>query len=504
MFRLSVNIGGAFDLYVSKVASDDLRTFAPPTVLTEGYSDNAFIDLLRFDARADYGRARHVILLTEAGMDSDSRSRIRTYLERRLRKELDNLIEARNRENVADDRRRIYNVCEQLDNSLELHLSHDDAVTADESDSDAYVWLDDESEDVDDKQQQRNGDEILEVDRTDTIEWIGDSSPMDEAEAKSYSSEYRPSDDWNKSLKEEQVSHRENGAYPYPFWPIMAVVTFLVVWSVGASVGMYVVYSDIKGLRTEVTMIRSRVDSLMLSSESGSSTASHIQELAGNIRYIRSSLSESGSTEETSPLMEAVRSLNSDIKTLKKEFVYEKGEPKSGSLMETVHLLDKKSLQVLNERILSDMSNVIKELTGRLESLQREVGKLTDTEDRKSPTMAMKTLVKEIGDLRTRIRELTDGTRKDSLAYAIERLDSEMRNFRTARLYSINNKECEGIQRALKALKFYDDDVDGKCGSGTERAIANFQRVNKLQQTGGLTASDVRILRDATRAKALD
>ena len=117
MFRLTTNIGGAFDLYVSPTASDRLRTATPtqdpPESLSGGQDVN--LDLLRYDPTADYGRSRRLILLTDRSVDVERREELKAALESRVASELDSVMRAQNREEVRRQTRAIYYACKNLD-----------------------------------------------------------------------------------------------------------------------------------------------------------------------------------------------------------------------------------------------------------------------------------------------------------------------------------------------------------------------------------------------------
>jgi len=50
------------------------------------------------------------------------------------------------------------------------------------------------------------------------------------------------------------------------------------------------------------------------------------------------------------------------------------------------------------------------------------------------------------------------------------------------------------VQRKLKALGYYDGEIDGRFGYGTERSLKNFQKANKLEVTGQVSDDDYRAL----------
>ncbi len=115
MFRLLVNIGGVFDVYVSKKAPGSLRTAVLPTLTTTGPVGSIFVERLRFGERIDYGRNRYLLLLTTAAMTELERRHLVGSLEEAVGAEFDRLIEAVNRDEIAEDLRRIYAACAGLD-----------------------------------------------------------------------------------------------------------------------------------------------------------------------------------------------------------------------------------------------------------------------------------------------------------------------------------------------------------------------------------------------------
>ncbi len=117
MFRLTVNIGGAFDLYVSPAASDELRNAAPEPHFSNLVSDkdSVNVDLLRYEESADYGRSRRLLLLTEPQVDAEWLEGLRAKLELEVGMDFDNVMRARNKDEVNDETGRIYRACKSLD-----------------------------------------------------------------------------------------------------------------------------------------------------------------------------------------------------------------------------------------------------------------------------------------------------------------------------------------------------------------------------------------------------
>ena len=429
-------------------------------------------------------------------MDGESRMRVRTYLERRLTREFDRLMEARNRENIADDRRQIYLRCEYLDDNLESYLSRDRAFSANALDDAEDAWPDGEKGDVVGVQGSNDVDGIeKEMGEYTTHGWDG-TSRVDKENAVSDESKQRENSE--NGTPSEAIPRRYPGdtRFGYPVWPIATLVVLVVVWLVGGTYGMYVVYSEVNDLHNQVTSLHGKVDGMMFPSEPGSTTSSEVQELVGNIEYIRGSLSDAqDGAVVPSPLVKVVRSLNADIEVLKDELVHENGDAKAGSLMERVHMFEQGTLRVLKEEIISDLSTKLLNLNGRVSRLKIEVEKLTESEDRDSPMKSISALTREVGGLERRIRELTDETNKNSLAYAIKRLDAEMLILRTARLYRGDPRECRRVQRELAGLDYYKHTVDGLCGANTEAAIMAFQDEHGLDESGVLETDHVRLLR---------
>ena len=117
MFRLIVNVGGVFELYCSPSASDVLRNFVPRANHQNDASAILNVDTIRSDETADYGRARYILLLTERALSKSQRSLIRRNMENALDAEFDRIMVAKNRDEIAIDRRRIRRVCDQFDSS---------------------------------------------------------------------------------------------------------------------------------------------------------------------------------------------------------------------------------------------------------------------------------------------------------------------------------------------------------------------------------------------------
>ena len=122
MFRLTVNIGGAFDLYVSPAASDELRNAAPDPYNSEPRSsrERVNVDLLRYEETADYGRSRCLLLLTERKVDTERREGLKAKLELELSVAFDRVMRARNKDEVDDETARIYRACKSLDSWISM------------------------------------------------------------------------------------------------------------------------------------------------------------------------------------------------------------------------------------------------------------------------------------------------------------------------------------------------------------------------------------------------
>ena len=496
MFRLTVNIGGIFDLYVSKTASRDLRAFSPPTDLTEGPSENVFVDILRFHESADYGRVRHLILLTHGDLDGKERMCIRTYLEHRLTREFDKLMEARNRQNVADDRRQIYVTCEHLDNNFELYSSGEWTYSADSVDSAVAECAHDDKADIGRVQGTNDFDGV----ESEIGEYTGrgrdGTSRVDEMEDESDVSAQGVSCEDGRSSGEKATSGSKDTVSAYPSWPIFILTAVLFMWLAGGTYGMYIFYSDVSDLHDEVISLHEKVADMMWRLEPGSPGSEEVNQLVENIGFISRSLGSAADDGVVrNPLVEAVRSLNTDMDLLKGELVHGNGSAKAGSLMERIHLFEKGTLRVLDEKILSEFSAKVGNLNQEVSKVRTEMEILTGSEDPDSPLKLISGLMVEIGDLRRRIRELTDGTREDSLVYAIGRLNAEMIILRTATLYQTDSRVCETVQMALAALDHYKDEIDGQCASMTVEAIREFQRKHGLVESGVLEADHVRLLR---------
>ena len=115
MFRLTVNLGGILDLFVSEGAPPGLRNFDPPTCETETCVDDIVLIPIRYVQGADYGRPRNLLLMTSSSMSKGERNRLRDSLIELLGGDFDRVMAARNREQVADARTRIIEVCERLE-----------------------------------------------------------------------------------------------------------------------------------------------------------------------------------------------------------------------------------------------------------------------------------------------------------------------------------------------------------------------------------------------------
>lgn len=115
MFRLLVNIGGVFDVYVSKKAPTSLRTAILPSLTTTGRVDGFFVERLRLGKKTDFGRNRYLLLLTEGAMQEVERRYLIDSLEQEVGTQFDRLIEAVNRDKVSEDLKRIYTACANLD-----------------------------------------------------------------------------------------------------------------------------------------------------------------------------------------------------------------------------------------------------------------------------------------------------------------------------------------------------------------------------------------------------
>ena len=120
MFRLLVNIGGVFDVYVSRRASEPLRTAILPSLSTIGRVDSFFVERLRFGERTDFGRNRYLLLLTADTMTRAERGQLIGLLERMVGPDLDRLMNAINRDEVSEETQRIYSACAVLDGQEEF------------------------------------------------------------------------------------------------------------------------------------------------------------------------------------------------------------------------------------------------------------------------------------------------------------------------------------------------------------------------------------------------
>ena len=121
MFRMLVNIGGIFDLYVSSTASRELRECALPSVAVVGDWGPAFVERLRMDTLADHGRPRYLLLLTESFVPDYLRRHIVAELEDAVGEELDRLIIAQGQSEVRDIERRVFDACEKIDASVDRY-----------------------------------------------------------------------------------------------------------------------------------------------------------------------------------------------------------------------------------------------------------------------------------------------------------------------------------------------------------------------------------------------
>ncbi|MCY4485988.1 MAG: peptidoglycan-binding domain-containing protein [Deltaproteobacteria bacterium] len=115
MFRLLVNIGGIFDVFVSKKAPESLRTAMLPTLTVTGRVGSIFVERLRFGEGIDYGRNRYLLLLTSAAMTEVERRHLVGSLEEAVGARFDRLIEAVNRDEVSEDLRGIFAACARAD-----------------------------------------------------------------------------------------------------------------------------------------------------------------------------------------------------------------------------------------------------------------------------------------------------------------------------------------------------------------------------------------------------
>ncbi len=114
-----MNIGGLFDVYVSKFASSALRRAVLPSLAVTGQTGGAFVIRLRFGDGTDYGRNRYLLLLMERNAGQGERERLVGLLETRLAGQFDRLAVAVNRDEVTKDLRQIYRYCEELDGEQE-------------------------------------------------------------------------------------------------------------------------------------------------------------------------------------------------------------------------------------------------------------------------------------------------------------------------------------------------------------------------------------------------
>ena len=66
-----------------------------------------------------------------------------------------------------------------------------------------------------------------------------------------------------------------------------------------------------------------------------------------------------------------------------------------------------------------------------------------------------------------------------------------------------SGRDVVRLQRRLRCLEYYQGEVDGQYGAGTEQAIAEFQRRNDLQETGSADRETLKTLFDENARKAL-
>ena len=487
MFRLSVNIGGAFDLYVSGSASMDLRNFSPPTELQEGEVDQVHLALLRYDETADYGRARYLILVMESRVAEDVRSRVREYLGRQLEREFDNLIRARNREEVANDRERVANVCEELE---ELWR------TGAFSDADVYSSL---MEEMDSSAQGADGEEAGERD--------GGEEARQEADLETF--EARESDGAAILGHEEEMcvageqegarsatgaglgstpgkEARERGGRPSRTWPLVAAVVVLAVWMGVGSAGMYVVYSDMTGLRSTVDGIEVKVERLfeLLTTDAD---GGNVEALANQIKFVSKTLNDWESSDAGNPVVRMYKEVMQHVNTVKDEFAFGEEGPSPGSLMEAIHKLDESGFGVLDKQVLGDLAEELNTLGNEFVELKKEVEHLTDEKATGSGAKAINALKGDVSDLRQRIDGMADTSTETSLAHVVKRLRQEVEELKGFAPFLSYREECMFVQFALKYLDFYRGEVDGLCAGKTKKAVSAYQRYIEAEGSGVLT-----------------
>jgi hypothetical protein len=112
-----VNIDAMQDLYVSKRASKQLQRANLPSPDVQGPIQGAHVSRLRRDDKADNGRQRFLLLLTENGRNDDAQV-VREKLEDRAEALFDKLMAATTKTEVSNEIRRVYSICEELDAEL--------------------------------------------------------------------------------------------------------------------------------------------------------------------------------------------------------------------------------------------------------------------------------------------------------------------------------------------------------------------------------------------------
>lgn len=478
MFRLIVNIGGAFDLYVSRSASDDLRAFTSPTGLGEGYFENLYVDFLRFAPRADYGRSRHLILLTEGSISDGERERIRSYLERGLSRQFDRIIAAINRDDVAGDRKEIYDVCETLDYNLVQVLSTEESLHYNDSGRDSDIG---EPQNTVRPNEWAGGVEAhIDVERESVDEMASTSTYDSSSEA--------------EVTAKKVGSHEKEGTSRGGFsFGVRVLILMLFFWSVTVSIGLVVVYLELGRVVHTVGVVREHVESL-IGVQPGESSETHIGKLASELALIRDSIGGGDDGVIENPFVEGILSLSGHVAELRSEMVHDEGTLNKGTFVEAVDTLEERLAGLVEDRILTSVKEEMMLLNQEMKTLRVEVRKLVDVESRESSARRINGLIADVGRLQSKIRMLTDPNDENSLTSTVAELEGQIRAISIAVLYYVDGKACEAIQDALVRGGYYTGDVDGICRGQTATGIRAFQEDKGLKVTGSLTGEEVRKL----------
>ena len=491
MFRLSVNIGGAFDLYVSGNASADLRNFSPAAELQEGEVDRVHLTLLRYDVAADYGRARYLILLTEARVAGEVRSRVREYLEGQLESEFDHLVSARSRGSVANDRERVANVCEAMYNLWQAGAFNDA-----ESYSNLTKAAGSRAHGPDSEEKMGRGGEEGAREETFRKGTRAKSShvvalPELKKEESDFDGEQKAAGSWvgaaSGSTPWKGASAR--GRRATRTWPIVALAVLLGL----VSAGMFVIYLGMTGLGETVEKFESKVDKLLEGPAAGVDVDS-VNDLANQMRFVSDTLRLWETPGEGNPVVRMYKDLIGHVETVKGEFTFGEAGPKPGSLLDAIDRLSASGFGVLDKAVLKELSSELVTLRKEVVALKDEVKHLADEEATGSGGKAIAALREDVGNLRQRIDGMADVSEKTSLAYVVRGLRQEIEEIKGLAPFLSYREECMVVQLALKQLGYYTDDVDGLCSSRTRDSLIKYQRIREFEASGVLTEEQLRQL----------